>query len=293
MSDVAARLERRPNVRQGTDVAGRMGLVSEAILYAVMGVLALHLVLGDLDEEADPTGAIATVGRQPFSRILLAALAIGFALNALWRLGLAARAQPSGEVGADEIGPDGRAKTGSRLRNAGRGVAYLGLAAMSGRVVMRAGGTRSQRGSGSGGAGEGEDAATAVVLGWPGGRLLVVAVGAALVIAGLWHWRQPVTRDFLDPLRTDSMATGVRRLVIAVGSIGYAARGLAFGIVGGFLIEAAVTYHADRAAGLDAALAELARTGFGRSLIAVVGVGFVAFAVYRALDAVYRSPTRT
>jgi hypothetical protein len=81
--------------------------------------------------------------------------------------------------------------------------------------------------------------------------------------------------------------------VTVIGSIGHAARGVAFVLVGWFLVRAALDHDPDKGGGLDVALAELVREPYGPWLVGAVGIGLLAFAAFRFVDAAYRSPART
>ncbi len=76
--------------------------------------------------------------------------------------------------------------------------------------------------------------------------------------------------------------------VTRVGRFGLAARGIVFGIVGSFLIVAALRTDAEQARGLCEALAGLAGGSFGPWLLAVVALGFVAYGLYTLAEARYR-----
>jgi hypothetical protein len=65
-----------------------------------------------------------------------------------------------------------------------------------------------------------------------------------------------------------------------LGAIGEVGRGVAIGLIGFFLLRAAITYDPAQATGLDGALRRLALQTWGVLLVAVVGVGFVAYGVY-------------
>ena len=73
-----------------------------------------------------------------------------------------------------------------------------------------------------------------------------------------------------------------------IGSFGHLARMVVFGLVGVFLVKAALEYSPDSAVGLDGALAKLDHTSYGPFLLGVVGAGLVAFALYSLCDARYR-----
>ena len=158
-----------------------------------------------------------------------------------------------------------------RFGNAARGVLYTAFTATAVHFLMTH--------QASGGSGEKERKATATVLDWPGGRYIVAAAGLAAIGGGLWQFRSAISRSFMKKLRTsaDSVAT--------IGSVGFTARGIVFGLVGAFLVRAAWTYDPNEAKGIDGALKELAATGYGPWLLGLVAAGLLAFGVFRVVDA--------
>ena len=70
-----------------------------------------------------------------------------------------------------------------------------------------------------------------------------------------------------------------------LGVVGNVARGLVFGMIGVFLVDAAVKYDASKAKGVDATLRSFAHTGLGPWLLVAVAVGFVLFGTYSLFEA--------
>jgi hypothetical protein len=61
-----------------------------------------------------------------------------------------------------------------------------------------------------------------------------------------------------------------------------------FGLVGIFLIKAAIDYSPSKAVGLDGALAKIVHHSYGPFLLGIVAAGLIAFALYSLSDARYR-----
>jgi type IV secretory pathway VirB2 component (pilin) len=129
---------------------------------------------------------------------------------------------------------------------------------------------------------------TAKVVSHLGGRwavglagVIVVGIGAVLVLQG-------VKRKFVKYLRTGEMSPGTRRAVVRLGMIGTVARGLVFALAGGLVIDAAVTYQAAKAGGLDTALKTLRDQPFGVFALIVAAVGLIIFGVYGLCEARWR-----
>lgn len=80
----------------------------------------------------------------------------------------------------------------------------------------------------------------------------------------------------------------MRKWITGIGTFGHLARMVVLGLVGIFLIKAAVDYNPSKAIGLDGALAKLANHSYGSYLLGLVALGLVAFAIYSLSDARYR-----
>ena len=72
------------------------------------------------------------------------------------------------------------------------------------------------------------------------------------------------------------------------GRLGIAARGIVFGVVGTFLIRAALEYDPQEARGLGGALQTLAQQPFGPWLLGAVALGLVAYGLFMLSVSRYR-----
>ena len=251
-----AHAARRAQRSQPVQWSARSGLLARGLLWLVIGVLAGDLALGGHDQ-ADKSGALATLKDQPLGTPLLVLVALAFAAHAAFRLLDAA------------VGEEGW----KRLWQLGRAVVYGFLAGST--VALLVSGPSH------------EDAArpTARVMSWPAGRWLVGLVGAGLVVAGLVMAVRGVRQDFSDKLDVPRRR---RRLVERVGMAGLVGRGLVYALVGGFLVEAAVRFDPGKAKGLDAALKTLAHQPFGPALLWLAVAALLSYALWSFCEARYR-----
>ncbi len=74
----------------------RAGLVARGLLYVVVGILATQVAAGHNEARPDKQGALQAVVRQPFGRLLVLLLALGFIGYAAWRF-VEAAVGPAGE----------------------------------------------------------------------------------------------------------------------------------------------------------------------------------------------------
>jgi uncharacterized membrane protein YidH (DUF202 family) len=245
----------------------RAGLVARGVIYAVIGILAVKLALGDGGKTTDQNGALQTIANQPFGKALLIIVAIGLAGYATWRLLRAA-------IGH---GPESSDDTKDRLDGAWSGISYALLCVAAVSILI-----------GSGGSSGSPDKTTGGVLGWPGGQVLVVIAGLIAIAAGLEQGYKAVRRKFLEDSKTEEMSESVERAFTALGGFGHLARMVVFTLVGYFFIRAALDYNPHKAVSLDGALTALGNASYGPVLLGVVAAGLIGFAAYSIADARFR-----
>ena len=265
--ELADRLPRRRSSTGEWPVwLGRVGLVGRGAIYLIVGWLSIRIAFGDRSAHADQKGAIAALLRQPFGRWMVVVLAVLFLAYAIHRFSRAVL-DPEDE---------GWAK---RLFVAGRGALYLALA--TGAVSMALGRSYDESNSD-----EQRDLALRV-LGWPGGRWIVVAVGLGLAATGVWYALRVFTGAFHEDLKKHEMPASMERLVKAVGVFGLLARMIAFALVGWFLVHLAWKFDASEPVGLDESLTRVAAAPWGRVALVVVGVGLISFGLFSLARARY------
>lgn len=249
--------------------AGRLGLVAKGVLYCIVGVLALAIPLGLGGKATDRQGALRTVAAQPLGEVLLFALALGFAGYAVWRF-----VQAFLDRDDEGTGPKAIVK---RIGYLARGLLYAASCAIALSLVG---------GLGSGGSNEQEE--TARVLDLTLGRWLVGAVGVGFLAAGAFNLYRSLTTKFRKDLREHQMNENARPWAIALGVAGHAARGVVFGLIGVFLVRAALQYDPQEAIGIDGALRKVAEQPYGQWLLGLVAAGLAAYGLFCLVQARYR-----
>jgi hypothetical protein len=238
-------------------------------MYGIIGILAIKLAAGAGGTTTNQQGALKTIAHQPFGKVLLILVAIGLGGYALWRLLRALLGH----------GPEETDSGFDRVAAVGSAVVYAGLCAIAVEILL---------GSGSSGGSGNASKTTAGIFGWPGGTWLVGIGGAVLVGIGLYQGYRGLTRDFLKDSKTEQMSARMRSWIEWIGSFGHLARMVVFGLVGVFLIKAAIDYNPNKAVGLDGALAKIAHASYGPFLLGIVAAGLIAFGAYSLSDARYR-----
>ena len=146
----------------------RAGFVARALIYGIIGVLALKLALGHGGKLTNQQGALHTVAHQPFGKLLLTLVAIGLGGYSLWRLVRAA-------IGH---GPEGSDSGIDRVAALASGIVYGAMCVLAIEILLGAGG---------GGSATSPKKATAGVFGWPGGTWIVGIAGAVMIGVALYQ----------------------------------------------------------------------------------------------------------
>jgi len=237
----------------------RAGFVARGIMYLLVAWLALRV-----GRSEDAGGALAYLGTGG-GRAVLAAMALGFAGYAAWRL-VDAALDTSGR-GSDLKG------IGKRLVAAGSGVIHCGLAVSAARLAL--GGHRS-----GGGSSRTAETGAATVIHFPGGEALLLAAAAVLAGVAVVQIALGVRLRFMRHLSPEAE----RHLWIkAVGAIGYCARGLIFAAAAWLMFRASADHAPSEAGGLGdslAALPALAR--------AAAAGGLALFGLFSLIEARFR-----
>ena len=265
MSD-AAGTARQVAKSEPVKVGARIGLVAYGITYLLVAWLALHVAFGSGGEQTDQNGAFQTIASQPFGRVLLWVLVVGFVAVALWRL--------EQTIFASAGVQDSKEQIKKRVESGARAAIFAALAVIAGRTAL-----------GSGESGTGQQAA-AGVLGWPGGRFLVGALGLAILAVAVVKAKHGWEKKFLEDMNTPS-DRHARQVVERLGQVGSVAKAVSLGLIGVLVVVAAVQFDPSQANGLDPALKALAGQPFGMILLAVVALGLAAYGVFCFFDAKY------
>ncbi len=259
-----------PASRSALETAARLGFGARGVVYGLVGGLALLAAFGAGGQTGGSRSALTTLLGQPFGRVLLGGVGLGLLGFALWR-GLSA------VLDADRHGTSAK---GLAVR-AGQGIGaalYTSLALWALGLALA-----------TGGAGGSEDAAardwTAWLMAKPFGQWLVGLVGVGLAGVGVGWILKGWRGDVLERL---ALPAGARRWALPMGRLGFAARGVVFVIIGGFVVLAALRSSSRQVKGLGGALDTLAAQPYGWALLAATAAGLLAFGLFGLVQARYR-----
>ena len=252
------------------EVLARVGLIAYGVVHLLIGWLALHIGWGtSTSKSADVSGALRTLADQPFGKILLWLVAVGLVALALWQASEAIWGYRNRE---------GAKRVRKQVTSGAKAAVYAALAVSAASVALGSGSLSSQS----------ERQTTSGVLAWPAGQVIVVITGLIIIGVGVAGMVKGVTKSFSEEIDTSSMSPVARKGVARLGQVGYIAKGVALGVVGGLLSYAALTFERRKAQGLDGALHTILAQPFGRFLLTAVALGFMAFGLFAMLQSRYR-----
>jgi len=231
--------------------AARVGFAVNGLLHLVIAWLGFQLALGGAGGSADQSGALQTLASTALGRVLLWVAVLGFLALAVWQATEAIVA---------------KRELKDKVKSAATGALYLFLSFSCLNWARGSAGSSSTQASVD---------FTASLMGRPAGRVLVAALGLAIIGIGAYFAVKGWRRTFLEDLDGHP-----GRLVERMGRIGYVAKGVALVLVGLLFVLAAIHGAPGEATGLDGALRSLLAAPYGPFLLIAVSFGFAAYAVY-------------
>ena len=236
----------------------RLGYAVSGLLHILIGFIAIGIATGAGGASADQSGALGQLASTPGGVFLLWLVVIGLAALGLWLVISAFL----------DTGLAGSKRAQYVLKQLAKGIVYFAIALTA--LTFARGGSTSSAAS--------TQSLSAQLLAMPGGVFVVFLIGLAILAVGIYCLAKGATRRFTRDIVVPGGRIG--RATIALGVVGYVAKGVALGVVGILFVVAAFTVNPAAATGLDGALKALAVLPFGMVILVLVGVGLIAYGLY-------------
>jgi hypothetical protein len=251
---------------------GRYGFGTRGAVYLLVATIALLQATG-FRQGALVSGrsALLLIAEQPLGTVMLIGIAIGFFGFGVWQLfsGL--------------FLPIVRRRSlikmiFKRFARVCSGIAQFTLSA--GAIGLIIGARR-----------ETDDTAavgwTAWLMDYTFGRVVVLGIGIGIGIFGVTQIYKGWRKKFPQQLDPSELRNGLHTFVTRLGQFGLMARGIVFGIVGVFLIHAAIDRNPHEARGLGGAMHALEMQPYGPWLLGVVAIGLFGYGLYLLIGSRY------
>lgn len=249
------------------DTFVRLGYLAKALVYVLVGVLALKLAIGASGGRiTDPGGALYVVLGQPFGQTLLIVLAIGLLTYALWEIlrAIFARAHHAHEGWLD------------RALTIVRALVYvaIGVKALKLGLGLRAGDS-------------GPEPLVREALQWPLGEWLIAIAGLGVGWYGLVEIKDAIVGQLEPDLDGATLRSRAGNWALQVARAGIGSRGVLLTLLGVGVVRAALAHRPSEASGLDRSLMVLNAMPQGTLLLAAAAAGVFAYGIYQLLHARY------
>jgi uncharacterized membrane protein YesL len=228
-----------------------------------MGLLALKIVLSVAGGQAtDLTGSLVVIVSNPFGKFVLIIAAIGLAAYSLW--GFTRAIYDPLHRGSDASGYM------ARLGFVTSALSYAAIVFFAIQLLAGSGATTN----------DGTKNTIASVLTHPAGGALTILIGLVVIGVGLGQFLEAYRATFARDLKGTEMSPRTRDVVVKLGRFGMFARGVIFLIIGWFVVQAGIHHDPAQTQGFSGAFVFLLAQPFGRILLGIVALGFVALGVH-------------
>lgn len=251
----------------------RFSFYAKGFLFIVIGILALMVAFGQKGGElADPSGALETIAEIPYGRVLLIIFIVGAISHGAWNI----------LRGVADVDNAGNKWQGIVRRSiaVGVGIFYLSLAFTALSIIIAERSTDRN--------GEIQRTLATILLALPLGSLLMGLIGIGIIVGGLNELYSGLTGKYLESFKIRVLSNFQRQIITFLGVLSFAARALILVMMGGFFIAAAFYYNPNEAAGVDRALAILARQNYGKILLFITAAGLLCHGILSLYEARFR-----
>ncbi len=245
------------------------GYVAKGIVYLIMGGFAIATVVGAARDTGGPKAVIEWIGTNPLGQLLVVLIGLGLLAYASWRW-YKALADTENE-GSDASG------LVKRVGWAVSGTAYGVLAVFAFR----------QEFGGGGGSGDKKQDIIAQLLQQSWGPYVVGLIGLVMLGVGIYQIYRAVTDKHVEDVQAWGLSSDQEEAFRETGRVGLGARAVVYGIIAYFLFRAALMSDAGQFKGIGEALSSLRDATFGSALLAIVGLGLVAYGIFMFFRARY------
>lgn len=259
MGGTAEEIGRQADDSDWIDRAVRLGLLIYGLVYVLIASVAVQLALGDY-HGAVTKGAFRTLAEQPIGDVLLVVVAAGMLLLVLWRL-LDAAVGHREKEGAE------------RWRLRGYDLVKAGVYGAVGYKAVTTGLGESS--------GNSSRTATAKLMDLPLGVWIVAAVGVGVAAYGAAQIWRGLSEKHREHLTGEGRSGNAGSAYVLLGKVGYVAKGIAFVLVGGLFVYAAVDHKPKRSGGLDAVLSRLLAQPYGSWLLLAMAAGLACYGLFQ------------
>jgi len=245
----------------------RFGMVAKGAVYAIIGVLTALAAFNLGGSKSGSGNALQFLSGQPFGEVLLGVLAVGLFAYAFYRIYEAIN------------GPgDSWSEAKGFVKRSGyiiSGLFYGSLGFTAAKMVL---------GSGSG---SGSGSMVSTIMSKPYGPYLIGFVALCIAGKGIFQLYKAYSGKFREDVEESDLNEKEREALIKGGKVGFTARGIVSLIVAFLFFKVALGDSGSGSGKGKVAAFEFLQNTFGATVMGIVALGLVAYAVYMFIQAKY------
>jgi Domain of Unknown Function (DUF1206) len=254
---------KRAAANPALELLERLGYLVRGALYAVMGLLALRIVLSVAGgQTTDLTGSLVVLVTNPMGKLVLIVVAVGLAAYSLW--GFTRAIYDPLHRGSDASGYM------ARLGFVTSALSYGAIVIFALQLLAGSGATTN----------DSTQKTIASVLTHPAGGALTILIGLVVIGVALGQFLEAYRATFARDLKGAEMSATTRDIAVKLGRFGMFARGVIFLVIGWFVVQAGIHHDPAQTQGFSGAFVFLLAQPFGRILLGIVALGFVALGLH-------------
>ncbi|WP_430788672.1 DUF1206 domain-containing protein [Virgibacillus flavescens] len=242
----------------------RIGFSAKGTVYALIGIISMLAAVG-IGQKSGQQGAIASIASKPFGELIIWVIVLGLTGYITWLIT---------QVIIEPDNVETRFK-GILIRMGFffYALIYMGIAAKFATIAMR-----------SGQSGSSKQAWMAKVIEMPFGRVIIGLIGLGILIFAAVQIIRGITGSYLKELKTHEMEKYEQFVLSVIGKIGYIARGLTFGVLGGFIAHAGWIAEPNSVTGIDSALAQISQEPYGKTMLGIISLGLLLYGIFTIFE---------
>jgi len=251
-------------VRKALEGFVRLGYIAKAVVYLLMGTLALRVAMGMRGGRiTDPVGALTATLEHANGRLHLILIGAGLLVYAAWQAAAAIMGRRH----------HARANWLGRSLAVVRGVSYGVIGVQALRLAM---GQRAHSGPAP---------LVRAAFDLPMGAWLVLAVGVGAAWYGVMQIGHAINGRLEPDLDAAKLRSRAGTWALDVARVGIVARAVVLLLLAMGIVRAAIVHRASAAGGMDASLRILSAMPQGTVLLAATATGLLAYGIYQLLHA--------
>lgn len=254
------------------------GFFTKGIVYFLIGTLTLMATAGLGGDLTSTSGVVRFLLTLPLGKVLGAIIALGLLAYTGWRLYEMLFLPRFSDTSDSPIKRNFR-----RFRLLYSGVFYGFIAYSFIKPFLKTINRKAFRASDT--AGDQEKEALSELLSSDGGKLAIWIIALIIGAQALWQFKIAISASFLKKIDNYPDFRNEYEIIRKSGRIGYAARGIVFGIISFFLIKVILLHNANVYKDTEGVLEYLFALSYGSVLSGAIALGLIGYGIFNMMVA--------